>query len=117
MNESEMVNIWELIILYFLNGLGPEYETFRDNLMSSDAVLERQFVMKKLKQHDHMRKTRTTAENASRASQQRPRGPKCYACQGFGHIAVKCPNQQDDDSENQPSGNSGQNQRNNQRGG
>ena len=57
MNESEMVNIWELIILYFLNGLGPEYETFHDNLISSDAVLEQQFVMKKLKQHDHMQKT------------------------------------------------------------
>ena len=107
MNGNEMVNIRELIILYFLNGLGPEYETFRDNLMSSDAVLERQFVMRKLKQHDHMRKTRATAENASRVDSTKPRGRKCFACQGYGHIAAKCPSQKEDNSEQSSSSNNG----------
>lgn len=49
MNESKIINIQKLIILYFLNGLRPEYKIFYNNLISSDAVLKQQFVIKKLK--------------------------------------------------------------------
>lgn len=48
--------------------------------------------MRKMRDHMQMNQSR---ESAHRTQQT---GPKCYACQGFGHIAAECPNNNKNDS-------------------
>lgn len=105
MNGSEFINVREVIILYFLNGLGPDYQTFQDNLMSSDVVLQQKFVLNKLKQHNHMRKTGVIPdENASWANQlDKEKELKCYKCQQHGHVRADCLEQNNDENRNQTS--------------
>ena len=86
MNGGRSIDLNELLILWYFHGLGDDHATVRDTIMSSDAALEENYVMRKMRDHMQMNQSR---ESAHRTQQ---RGPKCYACQGFGHIATECPN-------------------------
>ena len=86
MNGGRSIDLNELLILWYFHGLGDDHATVRDTIMSSDAALEENYVMRKMRDHMQMNQSR---ESAHRTQQ---RGPKCYACQGFGHIAAECPN-------------------------
>ena len=102
MNGSETIRIMDILLIWYLRGLGNDFRQTRDTLMSTEDVLEEKVVINRVRGVEQMY---GQGENASRASQQdRPRGPKCYSCQGYGHKAAKCPNQQrEDDSENRSS--------------
>ena len=94
MNGSETIKVMDILLIWYLRGLGDDFKQTRDTLMSTEDVLVERVVMSHVQNMEHMYGLK---ENASRASnQQRPHGPRCYSCQGFGHRAAKCPNQEND---------------------
>ncbi|ODM15555.1 hypothetical protein SI65_09158 [Aspergillus cristatus] len=48
MNGSEMVSIRELIMIWYLRGLGSQYATLRDTVMSSNATLDKGYVLSQI---------------------------------------------------------------------
>ena len=90
---GKMLDIDDLSVLWYFRGLGDDYATFRETLINSDKPLTGDYVLDRVEDHMQWRK-QSQKENASRASQQqgKPRGPKCYSCQGFSYRAVKCLN-------------------------
>ena len=112
LHGGKMLDIDDLSVLWYLRGLGDDHATFRETLINSDKPLTGDYVLDRVEDHMQWRK-QSQKENASRASQQqgKPRGPKCYSCQGFGHKASKCANQENDKRDHSP-GN--ENQRNSQ---
>ena len=76
--------------------------------MTSDKPLTEEYMISYVE--DSMQwQNQSQGENTSRVANQRPRpkGPKCYSCEGFSHIAVKCLNQEDD-KQDQSSGSNNQ---------
>ena len=115
MNGSETIKIMDILLIWYLRGLGDDFKQTRDTLMSNEDILVEKVVLNRVQgmEHVYMQK-----ENASRANQQqRPRGPKCYSCEGFGHIAARCPNQEDDKRDQSSSSNNRGNGRRGGRGG
>ena len=114
MNGSETIKVMDILLIWYLRGLGDDFKSTRDTLMSTEDVLEEKIVMSRVQNVEQMN---GLGENASRASQgqqlRRPKGPKCYSCQGFGHMAARCPNQEDkeDDKRDQSSNNKRNGQR------
>ena len=96
MNGNNKIGLDDLCILQYLRALGDRYATLRESMMSSGIELTEDYVLGRVEDVMQLRK-QERMENASRASQGRPRGPKCYECQKFGHKAAKCPNQQQED--------------------
>ena len=107
MNGSETIKVMDVLLIWYLRGLGDDFKQTRDALMSTEDVLVERVVMSRVQGLEHVYGQK---ENASRASnQQRPRGPRCYSCQRFSHRAAKCPNQENDKRDHSPG-----NERNNQ---
>lgn len=105
MNGSKMIKVMDVLLIWYLQGLGEEFKPTRDTLMSTEDVLEEKTVINQIQGIEHAGVQ--TAENASWVNQQaKPKGPRCYACQGHRHIAVKCLNQQKEDNEQSSSTNS-----------
>ena len=106
MNGDNKIGLDDLCILQYLRALGDRYATLRESMMSSGIELTEDYVLGRVEDVMQLRK-QERMENASRASQGRPRGPKCYECQKFGHKAAKCPNrQQENDNSRNHSSNS-----------
>ena len=74
----------ETLMFLFLEGLGDEFSTARDNIITS-GLLERNEILSRLKDVERRRQP-----VANRAQHQNEK--KCYACQGYGHIARDCAN-------------------------
>lgn len=91
MNGSEMISVKELVVLWYLRGLGDKYATLRDTVMSSNATLDREYVLSRVEDLMYIRGE--PAEKASRTNYQK--GIKCFACKKRGHRARDCPNRQD----------------------
>lgn len=49
MNGGHNIDLNELLILWYFHGLGESYATVRDTIMSSDAALEENYVMRKVR--------------------------------------------------------------------
>ena len=87
MNGSDVISVQEASVLWFIRGLQDEYSSTCDNIMSSEKALDEKYVLNRIQDLEWKNKGR--GETASRANQQRLRGPKCYFCHGFGHKAYK----------------------------
>ncbi|EYE96670.1 uncharacterized protein EURHEDRAFT_358899 [Aspergillus ruber CBS 135680] len=48
MNNSEMVSIKELIVIWYLRGLGSQYTILRDTMMNSNATLDKEYVLSRI---------------------------------------------------------------------
>lgn len=90
MNGSEMISIKELIVLWYLRGLGSQYATLRDTVMSSNATLDKGYVLSRVEDLMQM-KEGSAGEKGSRAykdgKQKKKNGSKCYVCGKAGHFA------------------------------
>lgn len=95
MNGSEMISVKELIVLWYLRGLGDKYATLRDTVLSSNATLDREYVLGRVEDLMHMRSE--PAEKPSRINHQK--GIKCFACKKRGHRARDCPGKRDDEDD------------------
>ena len=85
MNGGCTIDIFQIGIIWHLNGLGDDHSVFCDTIMSSEAVLDKHYVLGKM--WDYMQRNKSK-ETGHRTLQ----NPKCYACQGYGHMANECPN-------------------------
>ena len=81
MNGSEMISVKELIVLWYLQGLEDKYTTLRDTVMSSNAILNKEYVLSCVEDLMHMRGE--PADKASRTNHQK--GIKCFTCKKRGH--------------------------------
>ena len=97
MNGSRTINIDELTVLWYLRGLGDKYATLRDTVMSSDATLNEEYVLSRIEDLRQLRGQ--PAEKASRIQGKGKKGPKCFACEGYGHLARDCLNRQDQEED------------------
>lgn len=67
MNGSEMIKIMDILLIWYLRGLGNDFKLTRDTLMSNEDILVEKVVLNRVQgmEHVYMQK-----ENASRANQQ-----------------------------------------------
>ena len=94
MNGSKTIKVMDILLIWYLQGLGDDFKQTRDTLMSTEDVLVERVVMSHVQNIEHIYSQK---ENASQASnQQRPHRPRCYSCQGFSYRAVKYLNQEND---------------------
>lgn len=90
MNGGDMVTTKELLVLWYLRGLGDKYATLRDTVLSSNDALDKDYVMSRVE--DVMQMRNESTEKASRGKQgSNQKGLKCFICQTKGHKAKDCP--------------------------
>ncbi|KAK5720537.1 hypothetical protein LTS12_027628 [Elasticomyces elasticus] len=95
MNGGCTIDLFQMGIIWHLNGLGDDHAVFRDTIMTSEAVLDEHYILGKMRDYMQMNKSRETGQRALQ-------NPKCFACHGFGHMANDCPNNQKDSSTDEP---------------
>lgn len=91
MNGGCTIDLFQMGIIWHLNGLGNDHAVFRDTLMGSEAVLDEPHVLRKMRDYMQLNWSRKTGQRTLQ-------NPKCFACQGYGHMANGCPNNQDNSS-------------------
>ena len=94
MYGGKQLDIDDLFVICFLRGLRDEYATFRETIMSSDSNIDKGQVLRRILDFDQLKKP---ADKAARARQSdgSDKRPKCYNCQGRGHMSRNCPSKQD----------------------
>ena len=94
MYGGKQLDIDDLFVICFLRGLRDEYATFRETIMSSDSNIDKGQVLRRILDFDQLKKP---ADKAARACQSdgSDKRPKCYNCQGRGHMSRNCPSKQD----------------------
>lgn len=73
-----------------LAGLPEEYKPMIMGIQSSGMKITGDSIKLKLLQDVRIQNDENLALNSRQ--KQKPKGPKCFNCQKFGHIAAKCPN-------------------------
>ena len=94
MYGGKQLDIDDLFVICFLRGLRDEYATFRETIMSSDSNIDKGQVLRRILDFDQLKKP---ADKAARARQSdgSDKRPKCYNCQGRGHMSRNCPSKRD----------------------
>lgn len=93
-NGGVMVDISDLALIWYLQGLGDKYATLRMMVMSSTESLTWDYVISRVRDCMLVEKYMEKASRVQRAE----KGPRCYNCERRGHIARECPNRKKDDS-------------------
>ena len=108
MNGNDTIKVRGLVVIWYLRGLGDKYTTLRDTLMSSDTTLDEEYVLGRVEDLRQLRGE--PAEKGSKVHQKK--GMKCFACNGIGHIAKKCPSTQEDEDDQPGANGRGKGQKN-----
>lgn len=95
MNGDCTIDLFQMGIIWHLNGLGDDHTVFCNTIMTSEAVLDEHYILGKMRDYMQMNRSRETGQRALQ-------NPKYFTCHGFGHMANDCPNNQKDSSSDEP---------------
>ena len=91
MNNSKQVSIDELVIIWYMRGLGEKYSTLKDTIMSSNETLHKDYVLSRVQDLMDMR----SGESQDKGSRAREKSIKCFKCKKMGHKVANCPSKEE----------------------